>query len=148
MISVRDRIRWSDCDPAGIMYFGTAIRLFEIAETELLRDCGFPYSAAGMEALGAYILRVQYHTDFLAPVMLDDVVDVEILVGEIGRASFRQDFTVVRQNGSERIPAVRGTCTTVCVDMTTRKARRIPDALRSALERHHHHPEATHEKER
>ena len=133
---VRDRIRWSDCDPAGIMYFGTSTRLFEIAETELMRDCGYPYSAEGMKALGAYILRVQYHVDFLAPVMLDDEVEVALHIGEIGRASFRQDITIVRLHDGQRTVSARGTCTTVCVDNVTRKARRIPDDLRAALARH------------
>jgi len=135
-MTIRDRIRWSDCDPAGIMYFGTCTRLFEIAETELMRACGYPYNEAGMKALGAVILRVQYHVDFLAPVMLDDEVDVDLCIGEIGRASFRQDFSIVRLHNEERIVAARGTCTTVCVDATTRKARRIPDDLRAALARY------------
>jgi len=118
------------------MYFGTCTRLFEIAETELMRDCGYPYSDAGMKALGVYILRVQYHVDFLAPVLLDDEVDVELHIGEIGRASFRQDFTIVRLHNEQRTEAAHGTCTTVCVDATTRTARRIPDNLRAALARH------------
>lgn len=132
-VSVRERIRWSDCDPAGIMYFGTYVRLHEIAETEMMRACGFPYSAEGMDALDAWVLRVNFSIDFVAPVSLDDEVVIDIWIGEVGGASFRQEFEV-RVVASGDVTA-RGRCTTVTVDRTTRKARRIPDALRTALMR-------------
>jgi YbgC/YbaW family acyl-CoA thioester hydrolase len=134
VIVVHDRVRWSDCDPAGILYFGSYVRLYEIAETELMRACGFPYSEAGIEALGAWILRVHYSADFLAPARLDDEVDVELWIENIGRASFEQHFQVRRS--SDGVLTMTGRCTTVCVDRITTRAMSIPQQLRTALEHH------------
>lgn len=136
MITVHDRVRWSDCDPAGILYFGRYIRLYEVAETELMRACGAPYEQRAIEALGAWILRVSFACDFRQPLLLDDAVDVDIWIGAIGRASFEQHFRVRRSD--DATVTAEGHCTTVCVDHATRKAMRIPDALRAALALHQH----------
>ena len=39
--STNIRIYWSDCDPAGIAYYGNFFRWFEIAEEELFLTLGF-----------------------------------------------------------------------------------------------------------
>ncbi len=40
----REFVRWSDVDKAGIICYGSYVRFFEIAETELFRSVGYPYS--------------------------------------------------------------------------------------------------------
>ena len=40
----REFVRWSDVDKAGIICYGAYVRFFEIAETELFRSVGYPYS--------------------------------------------------------------------------------------------------------
>lgn len=132
MITVHDRVRWSDCDPAGILYFGAYVRLYEIAETELMRACGFPYSSAGIEALNAWILRVHYNADFFAPARLDDEVEITLWIENIGRASFEQHFQIHRI--ADGIRTMKGQCTTVCVDRVSGKAVSIPQNLRHVLE--------------
>ena len=38
--SLSDRVRWSDCDPLGIIHYRTYLRLFEVAEHEMFRSLG------------------------------------------------------------------------------------------------------------
>src|SRR2546425_3650192 len=37
---IEEYVRWSDVDFAGIIFYGSYVRFFEIAETELFRACG------------------------------------------------------------------------------------------------------------
>ena len=47
--SVRERARWIDGDPFGIIYYGAYIRFFEIAEHEMLRSLGLPFDVLRVE---------------------------------------------------------------------------------------------------
>src|SRR5438132_14354969 len=41
---IEEYVRWSDVDFAGIIFYGSYVRFFEIAETELFRACGLAYA--------------------------------------------------------------------------------------------------------
>lgn len=126
-----ERIRWSDLDMAGIMYFGNYTRLFEIGETELLRQADLSYTEERFAEWGAWPLRVNYTCDFAAPAFLDDLVRISIWVGKLGGASFRLDFAVRREATGELLG--QGHCSIVTVDQQTRKAVRLPEAIRAGL---------------
>lgn len=128
---IEERIRWSDLDSAGIMYFGNYIRLFEIAETELFRAAGFPYVHKTFEEWNAWPLRVNFHCDFQTPIFLDDLVRVEIGIGRFGNASMTMNFRVLDASTLEL--RGEGYCTIVMVHRDTRRAVRIPEGLRQAL---------------
>ncbi len=129
---IEERIRWSDLDSAGIMYFGNYIRLFEIAETELFRTAGFPYVHSTFESWNAWPLRASFHCDFYTPIQLDELVRVEIWIGRFGNASMTMNFRVLDATTGELHG--EGYCTVVMVHREARRAVRIPDVLRSALE--------------
>ena len=40
LFTIDEYVRWSDVDPAGIIFYGAYVRFFEIAETELFRSAG------------------------------------------------------------------------------------------------------------
>lgn len=131
-LSIDERIRWSDLDSAGIMYFGNYIRLFEIAETELFRTAGFPYVHQTFEEWNAWPLRASFHCDFYTPIQLDELVRVELWIGRFGNASMTMNFRVLDASTGEQHG--EGYCTVVMVNRQTRRAVRIPDALRRALQ--------------
>lgn len=140
--SVQDRVRWSDVDKAGIIYFGSYVRFFEIAETEMYRMMGLPYSHA-FDVLDVYPVRAQFHSDFKSPAYLDDMLTVSLWVSHIGTSSIRLDFEIVRAahdpaSGISELGAVgdtlvTGHCILVTVDRTKYKPRRVPERLREAL---------------
>src|SRR6188768_1234949 len=93
--TLNERVRWSDCDPAHIIYYGAYIRFFEIAETEMYRSIGLPYSSA-FESLGCFPIRAAYHCDYRSPAQLDDLMEISIWVSHWGRTSFTISFRFVR----------------------------------------------------
>lgn len=69
------RVRYSDTDKMGVVYYGNYMRLFEIGRTELLRSAGLPY--AELEADGYLMPVLEAHAEYLSPARYDDVVTIE-----------------------------------------------------------------------
>src|SRR6202158_4962270 len=88
---VQEYVRWSDVDASGIIRWSAYTRFLELAETELFRALGYPYATL-WDRVAIWLPRVQVHFDYRNPVRLDDLVDIEIWIGRIGRSSIRFEF--------------------------------------------------------
>ncbi|MCC6995324.1 MAG: acyl-CoA thioesterase, partial [Deltaproteobacteria bacterium] len=93
--TIQERVRWGDVDAAGIIFYGAYIRFFEIAETELFRSVGLPYTVM-FEELDLWLPRRHLECDFLRPAKLDDMLEVAVCVGRVGTTSLRLEFEVRR----------------------------------------------------
>lgn len=127
---VLDRVRWSDCDPMGIIYYGAYIRLFQVAEEEMWRACGLPYALL-REEKGVWIPRKAIAAVFHSPAQIDEQVAVQAHFSKLGRSSITMQFEVYR--ASDRVHRASGTLTVVAVDKPTMKSKPIPDEVRKAL---------------
>ena len=127
---VLDRVRWSDCDPFGIIYYGAYIRLFQVAEEELLRACGLPYAKL-REEMGVWIPRKAIQAEFHSPAQIDEEVAIQVHFSRIGNTSITFQFEVYR--ASDRVHRASGTLVVVSVDKPTMTPRPVPDALRAIL---------------
>src|SRR5262245_30470886 len=97
-IVVQRRIEWSDTDASGNYHNTAAFRLIEVAETALLERLGLLSEVYGR------LPRAHVETDFLAPLVFRDLVDVHLHVAAVGRSSITYEFEMTK--GGE--PAVRG----------------------------------------
>lgn len=130
---VRRTARWSDCDPAGIVYTGRyteylldSARLFanHIADGDmaaLARREGISTPARGMAL------------EFMRPMEPGDVADIRYRVGEIREHSFELHC---QASGGAGEPIFAGRCTLICNDRENKTKVPIPQALREALLRH------------
>jgi acyl-CoA thioester hydrolase len=91
--TIEERVRWRDVDAAGIIFYGAYIRFFEFAETELFRTAGLPYGVM-FDELDIWLPRVHLECDFYQAAKLDDLLEVAVFVGKIGRSSIRLNFEV------------------------------------------------------
>lgn len=126
---VRERVRWSDVDVMGIVYYGRYLRFMEAAETELFRALGFPYDVLADEH-GVWIARIRLECDYRAPAKLDDEIVCRAELRKIGGSSMTFTFPIDRADGTR---LVDGTLVLAALDRTTLRATRVPDALRAAL---------------
>ena len=101
--SIEERVRWGDVDAARIIFYGAYIRFFEIAETELFRAVGLPYGVM-FDETDVWLPRVHLECDFHNAARLDDLLEVSVYVGRIGRSSMRLNFEVKRK-GEENFVA-------------------------------------------
>ncbi len=128
--TVEEHVRWSDTDRAGIIYYGQFLRFFEIAETELFRAVGLPYSEV-FDRLDIWLPRVQIHFDFRKPLMLDDLIEISAFVGRFGTKSLTLRFEVKKKGESELV--AEGHVVLASVSRSTFKAVPIPDAVIARL---------------
>ena len=102
--AIEERVRWGDVDAASIIFYGSYIRFFEIAETELFRAVGLPYGKI-FDELDIWLPRVHLECDFHRVARLDDLLEVSVSVGKVGKTSVRLDFEVRRRGPDVEIEA-------------------------------------------
>lgn len=123
-------IRFSHCDPAGIVYFPHYFDMFngviedwykaelkhDYAELVMGRRFGFPF--------------VHIECDFKIPSMMGEVIDLTLLVERIGRSSLSIAIVCHR----EGLLRLRARMVTVVMSLETRKPVPMPQELRDAIE--------------
>ena len=124
-VEFKRRLRWADSDAAGRLHFPRIFEIIEEAETELLRESGWPTQVRR----AAYDFpRVHLECQFHRVISLDAPFRLRLTVGRLGRTSIRYDYEVF---DADEALAIEGTMTVVV--MQGGKPVEIPEALRSAL---------------
>jgi len=136
---IEEYVRWSDVDFAGIIFYGSYVRFFEIAETEMFRNCGLAY-AEMFDRYDVFLPRKAVHSEFYWPARLDNRLRVAAYVGRVGTKSMTLNFDVLRDGRSSLVAA--GWMVLVCVDRKSLKPRPLPAGLITALAPHTLSPEA------
>jgi acyl-CoA thioester hydrolase len=130
---IEEYVRWSDVDFAGITFYGSYVRFFEIAETELFRSCGLAYKDV-FDRYDIFLPRKAVHSEFFHPLRLDDRLRVATYVGRVGTTSMTLNFDFLR-DGTPALAAA-GWMVLVCVDRAHLRPRSLPDGLLEALAPH------------
>jgi len=130
---VRQTIRFSDADPAGIAFYPRIFDHLHEAFEDFFDNCsGTTYAKVlGEERIG--FPAVHATAEFLKPLRHGDVIDVEITVVELGQTSFRCRYRVLR----DREICATASCTTAVVHLDGLKPVNIPERFRKFLEEHH-----------
>ncbi|NVZ24672.1 acyl-CoA thioesterase [Pseudomonas gingeri] len=127
---VRRRVKWGDCDPAGVVYtpvFGEyVISTAELFYEELLGMS--PQHAKQFHGFGTPTRALAF--DFRGSLRPDDEFDIEVQVSEVRSRSYVLTLTARTQVGDIVFVA---THTPVCVARDERKGIVIPDVFREAL---------------
>lgn len=128
--TIEEHVRWSDTDRAGIIYYGQFLRFFEIAETELFRAVGLPYSEV-FDRFDIWLPRVQIHFDFRKPLVLDDPIEVSAYVGRFGNKSLTLRFEVNKKGETDLV--AEGHVVLACVSRSSFKSVLVPTEIVEAL---------------
>ena len=99
---IRERVRWGDCDPMGIIRYDAYARFFELGETEMFRSVGVGYGSFASR-FGITLPRRVMHMDYLSPSLLDDLLDVEVYFSQVGTTSLTLNFDVYSEQGVLRM---------------------------------------------
>ncbi|HKW44858.1 MAG TPA: thioesterase family protein [Candidatus Eremiobacteraceae bacterium] len=126
---IDEYVRWSDIDAAGVIFYGSYVRFFEIAEGELFRSAGFPYGVL-YDRFDCWLPRVKYVCEFRSPARLDDLLRIEVWFKRVGERSMTLAFEVATSAG---VRVADCEIVLVCVDRKTFQSRPLPEELRSAL---------------
>jgi acyl-CoA thioester hydrolase len=119
------RIYYDDTDAGGVVYHANYLKFAERARTEMMRAAGLDHRTL-LEEDGVVFAVRRCHVEYLAPAMLDDLLEVESQVTEITGATLEVEQIVRR----ERRDLARLNITLVCLTRDGR-ATRWPPRLRS-----------------
>lgn len=128
--AVRERVRWSDCDPLGIIYYGAYIRYFEAAEHEMFREAGLPYEVMRVER-HVQLPRKALQMEFHSPAQMDELLEIRTGIARIGKTSVTMRFEVY--NAADMTHRASATLTVVSVDKASITKRPLPDFVKDAL---------------
>jgi YbgC/YbaW family acyl-CoA thioester hydrolase len=123
-------VRWSDCDPLGIIYYGAYIRYFEVAEHEMFRAAGLPYEVMRVERQ-VQLPRKAFSVEFHSPAQMDELLDIEVGVSRIGTTSVTMRFEAFR--AADRAHRATASLTVVCVEKESIAKRPLPGFVKEAL---------------
>jgi len=129
----RLRVRWAETDMQGVVFNGHYLTFFDVAFTEYWRTTGLPdfvaQARSGFEMF-ARKSTVEYH----APARFDDVLDIHVRVGRIGRSSMQVLFEIHRFEPGPTKHLVSGELIYVYVDTGARTSSEIAAHWRARLE--------------
>jgi YbgC/YbaW family acyl-CoA thioester hydrolase len=125
------RVEFGDTDLAGIMHFSNFFRFMEAAETAFLRSRGLSV-AWTVDGVKFGFPRVSAKCDYVKPARFEDVLDVTVIVEQVGTKSVSYRFDFARAG----VALARGAITAVyCRAIPDGiEALPIPPDVRAALE--------------
>jgi len=132
------RVRWAEVDRQGIVFNGHYLIYFDVGITEYWRAIGYPYPDALAEQ-GCDTFAVKATVEYQAPARYDDLLDVLVRVGRIGRSSIQ--FLLEIHRGETQL--IAGELIYVNADADSRKPAPVPAFLREAIARFERVPPAS-----
>jgi acyl-CoA thioester hydrolase len=128
------RVYFEDTDAGGVVYHASFVRFAERGRTDFLRLLGTDarrlIDGSDSREPAAFVVR-RMNFDFYRPGRMDDLLEVETRVKELGGASVTLNQAIKR--AGQRL--VEGEVTVVLVSISG-KPLRLSDAVRSAFDAH------------
>jgi acyl-CoA thioester hydrolase len=123
----RLRVRYSECDPQGVVFNGNYFNYFDVAMTEFHRQVIGNYS--DLVERGLEMVVAEARARYLASACFDQELDIEVIPTRVGKTSLTIELSV---RLGETI-VVSGELRYVFVDTKTKNKESIPDGVRAAL---------------
>jgi len=134
------KVRFSDIDHAGIVYYPRIIHYFHLAFEEFFGECVGTHYAQVLDDWKIGFPAVRAEVNFRRPLAYGDTALVSMTTDRVGHSSVVTRYRV-RKEGSDELVA-EGTVTTATVHMDSFTVCPLPDRLRSAFSRYSTEAEA------
>jgi len=126
------RIRFSHCDPAGIVYFPHYFDMFNgLIEDWYTEQLGVDYSKLILNDRHGFPF-VHIETDFKIPSRMGERLDLTLLLTKVGMSSL--SIVIVGHLGG--IERLRARLVTAMVSLETQQKVELPDVLRDKFEKY------------
>ena len=125
------RVRYSETDKMGYVYYGNYASYLEVARVELIRSLGLSYKK--MEDEGVMLPIAEYKNKYLRPAYYDDLLTIKTWIREKPGMKLRFDYEIENQEGM--LLTVAET-TLVFVSMETFKPMQPPQNFIEATQKY------------
>lgn len=136
--AVRFRLRWTDCDPAGIAYYPRFFEMMEAASQALAHEAGISREDMLAPSLLG-LTSVESGASFLSPAEFEDELEVRTSVTRLGRSSLglRHEIWRVAPGAPKLLVQAQETRVHVQRDADRRlQPRPLTESMRAVLERY------------
>ena len=123
------RVRYSETDKMGVVYYANYLIWFEVGRTDWLRRTGWTYR--GMEEDGVQLPVIEAHCEYRQGARYDDDVEVRTRASKISPVRIRFDYDVVRQ--ADQATLATGYTVHATIDRRGRPMR-MPDRIKELFE--------------
>jgi acyl-CoA thioester hydrolase len=124
------RVYYEDTDAGGVVYHARYLHFMERARTEWLRGLGFEQDRVRAEHGVLFAVR-RMDIAFLHPARFNDLLRVDTVITDHGRASLDFAQTVLREDDAQ--PCCRATVNIACLDAERLRPARIPEDIMTAI---------------
>lgn len=121
-----NKVRMHDTDMAGILYFARQFRFVHDALEELVEKEGLDFDTLFNRSDFVFVI-VHVEADYLAPVKVGDVLEVQVEVENLGVSSFTMSYTIYK---GKKVLMGKAKTVHVCLDAKTRKKIPLPQILK------------------
>ena len=129
----RLRVRWSECDLQGVVFYPHYLAYLDHTVTELWRTAIGPYTEMIPEH-GVDMVVAEAGMRYRDSARFDDELEIAATVTRLGSTSITTAFTIERLSDGTLL--TEGELRHVFVDPGDFRKREMPDRVRAALERY------------
>ncbi|NVK03326.1 MAG: acyl-CoA thioesterase [Flavobacteriia bacterium] len=125
------RVRYSETDQMGIVYYGNYAQYYEVGRVELLRHLGMSYRE--LEEEGTMLPVVKLECKYIRPAKYDDALRIVTTIDEMPstRITFKHEIF-----NEENVLLNQGQVTLVFVDIKSGRPRKAPASVESIFAPH------------
>lgn len=118
------RVRYSETDQMGVVYYGNYAQYYEVGRVELLRELGMSYRA--LEESGTMLPVLQLECKYIRPAKYDDKLKVVTKITELPNTRIRFKHEIFNEDD---VLLNVGSVTLVFVNMETNRPQRAPQSV-------------------
>lgn len=125
------KIRYSDCDPQGIVFNGNYARYWDDAMTDWFDDLE-DKDGISLSGLGIDVVTARLEIDFKSPATLRDILETEIETEKLGNTSMTLHIETTKQSDSSLVAVGKIVC--VFVDRELLSPVPVPESVRAIFD--------------
>lgn len=89
------RVRYSETDQMGFVYYGNYAAYFEVARVEALRSLGISYKS--LEENGILMPVKHYEISYLRPARYDELLDIKTTITELPKSEILFEYETLNE---------------------------------------------------
>ena len=121
---IKLRVRYSDTDQMGYVYYGRYASFYEIARVELFRSLGFSYKNLEEEGIGMPVIDME--TKYILPIKYDEQIKINTSIENLPSSRINFKYEVYNQNNEL---ANTANTTLTFINLINKKPVRMPAEL-------------------
>tara|TARA_B100000214_G_scaffold371438_1_gene347825 strand:+ start:1664 stop:2068 length:405 start_codon:yes stop_codon:yes gene_type:complete len=121
---IKLRVRYSDTDQMGYVYYGRYASYYEVARVELFRSLGFSYKNLEEEGIGMPVIDMD--TKYLLPIKYDEEIIIKTRIEELPSSKIIFYYDIFNK---ENNLANSAKTTLTFINLSSKKPVRIPKEL-------------------